>query len=115
MSPIPELATERLTLGALHDEDAAELERLAGAREIADTTIGIPHPYTRTDAERFIARQREAGARGDEVIFAIRRVARRLCLPARDRSRTPAGRAGLLDRGTVLGARVCHGGLTGRR
>jgi len=72
MSPIPELTTERLTLGALHDEDAAELERLAGAREIADTTISIPHPYTRMDAERFIAHQREAGARGDEVIFAIR-------------------------------------------
>jgi [ribosomal protein S5]-alanine N-acetyltransferase len=72
MSPIPELATERLTLGALHDEDAAELERLAGAREIADTTISIPHPYTRADAERFITHQREAGARGDEVIFAIR-------------------------------------------
>ena len=73
MTGIPELETERLLLGALRDDDAPELERLCGAREIADTTISIPHPYGRADAERFIAHQLEAGARGDELVLAVRR------------------------------------------
>ena len=68
----PELVTDRLVLGALRAGDAPALERLAGAREIADTTISIPHPYTRADAERFIAFQREAASRGDEAVFGIR-------------------------------------------
>jgi ribosomal-protein-alanine N-acetyltransferase len=69
----PEIATERLALGALSDDDVPELVRLAGAREIADTTLSIPHPYGPADAEQFMARQREAGARGDELVLAIRR------------------------------------------
>jgi [ribosomal protein S5]-alanine N-acetyltransferase len=73
MTGIPELETERLVLGALRHDDAAELERLCGAREIADTTISIPHPYSRADAERFIAHQPEAWARGDELVLAVRR------------------------------------------
>jgi len=68
-----EIATERLLLGSFKGDDALELVRLAGAREIADTTISIPHPYEPADAEQFIARQREAGARGDELVLAIRR------------------------------------------
>lgn len=70
---IPEIATGRLVLGALTCDDAPELVRLAGAREIADTTISIPHPYGPADAEQFITHQREAGARGDELVLAIRR------------------------------------------
>jgi len=73
MTDGPELVTERLVLGMLCKDDAPALERLAAAREIADTTISIPHPYTRADAERFIACQRDAAARGDEVVFGIRR------------------------------------------
>jgi ribosomal-protein-alanine N-acetyltransferase len=70
---IPELETQRLLLGVLRDDDAPELERLCGAREIADTTISIPHPYGRADAERFIAHQSAAGTRGDELVLAVRR------------------------------------------
>ena len=72
MTGFPELKTERLVLGALRHDDAPELERLCGAREIADTTISIPHPYGRADAERFIAHQVEAWARGDELVLAVR-------------------------------------------
>ncbi len=68
----PQLTTERLVLGPFRPEDVPAIERLAGAREIADTTISIPHPYTRADAERFITFQREAAARGDEAVFGIR-------------------------------------------
>jgi RimJ/RimL family protein N-acetyltransferase len=71
--PVPELVTGRLTLNALRDDDVAELVRLAGAREIADTTISVPHPYERADAERFIALQREEAERGDSLTLAIRR------------------------------------------
>jgi [ribosomal protein S5]-alanine N-acetyltransferase len=73
MTDIPELETERLLLGALRGDDAPELERLCGAREIADTTISIPHPYAMADAERFVAHQPEAWARGDELVLAVRR------------------------------------------
>ena len=72
MTEGPELVTDRLVLGPFRADDAPVLERLAGAREIADTTISIPHPYTRADAERFIAFQREAASRGDETVFGIR-------------------------------------------
>jgi RimJ/RimL family protein N-acetyltransferase len=70
---IPRLQTERLVLDALSDADAPELVRLAGAREIADTTLSIPHPYGPADAERFLAHQRSAAARGDELVLAVRR------------------------------------------
>lgn len=72
MTEAPELVTERLVLGPFRADDAPGLERLAGAREIADTTVSIPHPYTRVDAERFITLQRESAGRGDEAVFAIR-------------------------------------------
>src|SRR5437868_7205178 len=45
MPPIPTLTTERLVLRAFLTADAPAVERLAGAREVADTTLNIPHPY----------------------------------------------------------------------
>ena len=41
----PTLVTERLTLRPFLPDDAFDIERLAGMREIADTTLTIPHPY----------------------------------------------------------------------
>ncbi|MGE5231429.1 MAG: GNAT family N-acetyltransferase [Deltaproteobacteria bacterium] len=72
MTQAPEIATVRLVLSPFRADDAPALERLAGAPEVADTTISIPHPYTRADAERFIASQRESATRGDEAVFGIR-------------------------------------------
>jgi RimJ/RimL family protein N-acetyltransferase len=37
-------------------EDAPELQRLAGLRDVADTMISIPHPYPDGEAARSIAR-----------------------------------------------------------
>jgi [ribosomal protein S5]-alanine N-acetyltransferase len=73
MTQFPTIDTERLVLGRFEDAEAPELQRLAGAREIADTTLVIPHPYELTDAEQFIALQREGAAEGNELIFAIHR------------------------------------------
>jgi RimJ/RimL family protein N-acetyltransferase len=73
VTSLPTIQTERLVLGPFVDAEAPELQRLAGAREIADTTLVIPHPYKLTDADQFIALQREAAAEGHELIFAIHR------------------------------------------
>ena len=50
----PTLTTERLTLRPFVDEDAFDVERLAGMREIADTTLNIPHPYPHGGAAEWI-------------------------------------------------------------
>jgi RimJ/RimL family protein N-acetyltransferase len=75
VTDFPTIQTERLVLGAFEDAEAHELQRLAGAREIADTTLMIPHPYDLAHAEQFIALQRDGVAEGHELVFAIHRLA----------------------------------------
>lgn len=72
MSATPTLLTARLILGAFDLADAAELQRLAGAREIADTTLSIPHPYDLDHALAWISQQRRETVRGRATNFAIR-------------------------------------------
>jgi ribosomal-protein-alanine N-acetyltransferase len=55
----PTITTRRLTLRLLCPDDAAAIQRLAGAKEVADTTLRIPHPYEDGEAERFIAQSDE--------------------------------------------------------
>ena len=71
-SPTPTLHTARLVLGAFEQNDAADLQRLAGEREIADTTLAIPHPYELDHALAWIGNQRRETARGRAANFAIR-------------------------------------------
>ncbi|HXF95766.1 MAG TPA: GNAT family N-acetyltransferase, partial [Gemmatimonadales bacterium] len=70
-SPQPTLSTERLLLRPFRLDDAPAVERLAGAREIADTTLTIPHPYLDGMAEQWIATHEEAWERRERVIFAM--------------------------------------------
>jgi ribosomal-protein-alanine N-acetyltransferase len=72
VSATPTLRTARLVLGAFDLEDAAELQRLAGAREIADTTLSIPHPYELDHALAWIGQQRREAVRGRATNFAVR-------------------------------------------
>jgi ribosomal-protein-alanine N-acetyltransferase len=72
VSATPTLLTPRLILGAFDLADAAELQRLAGAREIADTTLSIPHPYDLDHALAWINQQRREAVRGRATNFAIR-------------------------------------------
>jgi len=51
---IPRLETARLTLRPYTARDIPELVSLIGAREVAATTLRIPHPYTREDAMQFL-------------------------------------------------------------
>jgi ribosomal-protein-alanine N-acetyltransferase len=72
VSATPTLRTARLLLGAFSPDDAVELQRLAGAREIADTTVSIPHPYDLDHALAWIGQQRREAVRGRATNFAIR-------------------------------------------
>src|SRR5271167_2199772 len=58
------LQTERLTLRAYEVSDIPALVPLIGAREVAATTLRIPHPYTEEHARDFIVSAREDLANG---------------------------------------------------
>jgi len=49
------IQTERLDLRPLAESDIAELVPLIGAREVAETTLRIPHPYEERHAREFLA------------------------------------------------------------
>lgn len=67
----PEFQTARLVLRPWQSTDAPALQRLAGRREIADTMISVPHPYTQQYAEQWIASHAQAFARGEAAHFAL--------------------------------------------
>ncbi len=71
MTEQPSIETARLALRPWTLEDAPALRRLAGRREIADTMISIPHPYTESQARIWIAGHAEAFAQGEGIHFAI--------------------------------------------
>jgi len=54
MNKIPTLGTARLKLRPYCEADIAELVALIGTREVAATTLRIPHPYTEQDARDFL-------------------------------------------------------------
>jgi RimJ/RimL family protein N-acetyltransferase len=72
VSATPTIRTARLVLGDFDPDDAAELQRLAGDRQVADTTLAIPHPYEMDHASAWIGNQRKESARGRAANFAIR-------------------------------------------
>ena len=55
MTTLPTLETARLKLRPYSNADVEELLPLIGAREVAATTLRIPHPYTEKDAREFLA------------------------------------------------------------
>lgn len=69
----PALTTERLVLRPFTLTDASEVQRLAGAREIAATTAAIPHPYPDGAAEAWIGGHPGRWASGESVAFAVTR------------------------------------------
>jgi [ribosomal protein S5]-alanine N-acetyltransferase len=73
VSDQPTLETERLRLRPFTLADAADVQRLAGAREIASTTLLIPHPYEDGMAEEWISGQAELFRRGKQACFAVTR------------------------------------------
>lgn len=67
MIPRPTLETARLKLRPYHEADIAELVPLVGTREVAATTLRIPHPYTEQDAKAFLEMTKE----GERIWLAV--------------------------------------------
>lgn len=71
MKERPSLDTPRLLLRPFRLTDAPDVQRLAGAREVASTTLRIPHPYEAGMAEAWIGTHQEGYEQGTLVNFAI--------------------------------------------
>lgn len=71
MTAQPTLETARLILRPFTVTDAPVVQRLAGAFEVADTTLNIPHPYPEGAAREWIATHGDNFAEGSAVTFAI--------------------------------------------
>jgi len=67
----PIIKTERLILRSFTLADAPIVQKLAGDREIADTTMNIPHPYIDGAAEEWIGMHAERFQTGKVVTYAI--------------------------------------------
>jgi hypothetical protein len=71
MRDLPRLSTERLLLRPFSLSDASVVQRLAGDRSIADTTLNIPHPYEDGAAEAWISTHQEVFDQGKGLTLAI--------------------------------------------
>ena len=71
MTEHPTLETKRLLLRPFTLTDAPEVQRLAGDRDIAATTLNIPHPYEDGMAEEWIGTHQERFDKEERAIFAI--------------------------------------------
>jgi [ribosomal protein S5]-alanine N-acetyltransferase len=71
MSIQPTLQTDRLILRPFTLNDAPNVYRLVRVREIADTTLAIPHPYTPGMAEAWISTHQDGFEKGESDHFAI--------------------------------------------
>ena len=69
--PLPSLVTDRLLLRPFSANDGPAVERLAGAREVADTTLTIPHPYPTGGGTAWIMTHADAWERESGLTLAI--------------------------------------------
>jgi len=67
----PTIRTERLVLRPFQLSDAPRVRELAGAREVAENTLSIPHPYPDGAAEAWISEHESAFRVGETAAFAI--------------------------------------------
>lgn len=70
-SAIPRLRTARLDLRPFSPHDAWSVRELAGAPEVAATTLNIPHPYPEGAAEAWIGAHAGNAERGEVYTWAV--------------------------------------------
>lgn len=68
---LPTQRTERLLLRGFTMADAPRVQELAGAREVASTTLTMPHPYDDGGAEAWIAGHAAAWEARKRLTLAI--------------------------------------------
>ena len=68
---LPTIQTERLVLRPFEMKDAPGLERLVGMREVADTTLNIPHPYPAGGGAKWIAPLEAQWEKGERLTLAV--------------------------------------------
>jgi RimJ/RimL family protein N-acetyltransferase len=73
-SVYPTLATRRFEFRPFVLADIQQLVAIAGAHRIADTTIGIPHPYTPEFARMWIATHRQSWESGRALHWAAHKL-----------------------------------------
>ena len=71
MNVQPDLETERLILRPFNTNDSSQVQKLAGDREVAATTLLIPHPYKDGNAEKWIATHKPMFNIGKVYTFAV--------------------------------------------
>ncbi|MFH1067565.1 MAG: GNAT family N-acetyltransferase [bacterium] len=71
MNPQPTLHTSRLILRPFQLEDAPMVQKLAGDKDVASTTLTIPHPYEDGMAEKWIKTRTIDYEKGERITFAI--------------------------------------------
>lgn len=67
----PSLQTRRLILRPFNISDASVVQSLVEVKEIADTTLHIPHPYPDGVAEEWISTHARRFGDGESAVFAI--------------------------------------------
>ena len=71
MNERPTIQTDRLLLRPFTMEDASTVKILAGEKDIASTTLNIPHPYEDGMAEEWIGTHQDRYEKGESVVLAI--------------------------------------------
>lgn len=71
MKTIPIIKSERINLRPFTFNDAQDVQRLAGDKKIAETTLDIPHPYPDGAAENWISNHQKECAENKSIIWAI--------------------------------------------
>lgn len=71
MTTQPILSTERLTLRPFTLDDAPRVQELAGNRDLASTTLNLPHPYEDGMAEQWIGGHQAQFESEQAVNYAI--------------------------------------------
>lgn len=71
MRDIPRLSTDRLVLRPFTLSDGPVVEELAGAREVADTTLAMPHPYPAGGGAAWIAGHEDNWSRNSVLALAV--------------------------------------------